>query len=308
MARLFLTGGGGMVGRNIRAHPQAAGWEILAPTSAELDLTDAGAVRAYIDRHRPDVVVHAAGRVGGIQANMAHPVDFLDTNAVIGRNVIMAAWQGGVRRLVNLGSTCIYPVAAPNPLREEMILTGPLEPTNEGYALAKIMALRLCDYIRREDGGAQFKTIIPCNLYGPHDKFDPQHSHLVPAIIHKMHQAKVQGAETVEIWGDGTARREFMFAPDLAGAVLRAAGDMDALPALMNAGLGHDHAINDYYAIVADVIGWQGAFTHDLTRPVGMKQKLCDTSRARAWGWDAPTTLRDGIAQTYRFYLERHGQ
>ena len=303
---LLLTGGGGMVGRNLQAHDAAADWTVLAPRSAELDLTDADAVAAYMESHKPDMVIHAAGRVGGIQANMAHPVAFLEENIAIGRNVIMAARQAGVQKLINLASTCMYPAAAPNPLREEMILTGPLEPTNEGYAIAKIMAMKLCDYVRAEDASAQYKTLIPCNLYGLHDKFDPNHSHLLPAIIHKVHQAKVNNAPTVEIWGDGTARREFMFAGDLADAVWKAAGDLDALPGAMNVGLGHDHSINDYYATVAEVIGWQGAFTHDLDRPVGMKRKLCDTTRQTAWGWQAPTSLRDGIAATYRHYLEHH--
>ena len=304
MSRVLLTGGRGMVGRNVQAHPAAAGWQIDAPTSAELDLTDMAAVRAYFRENRPDLVIHAAGRVGGIQANMAHPVAFLDSNTAMGRNVIMAAHEAGVGAFLNLASTCMYPRAAPNPLREEMILTGELEPTNEGYALAKIMATRLCQYIRREDAGALYKTLIPCNLYGPHDTFDPKASHLIPAIIHKVHQAKETGAETVEIWGDGTARREFMYAPDLADAIWKAAGDMAALPDLMNIGLGTDHAINAYYATVAQVIGWDGAFTHDLSKPVGMKQKLCDTTRAQGWGWSAPTALRDGIARTYTHYLE----
>ena len=295
-----------MVGQNIRAHHPAKDWEILAPTSVELDLTDPRAVRTYIKNYKPDLVVHAAGRVGGIQTNMAHPVEFLDINNVIGRNVIMGAWTEGVRRLINLGSTCMYPATAPNPLSEDMILTGPLEPTNEGYALAKIMAMRLCDYINREDSEARFKTLIPCNLFGPHDKFDPKHSHLLPAIIHKVHQAKIEGAPNVEIWGDGTARREFMYAPDLADAVLRAATDIATCPELTNIGLGHDFTINEYYAEVADVIGWTGTFTHDLTRPVGMKQKLCDTSRANEWGWRAPTSLRTGIENTYKFYCERY--
>lgn len=295
-----------MVGQNIRAHHLAKDWEILAPTSAELDLTEPKAVRAYIKMHKPDMVVHAAGRVGGIQANMAHPVDFLDVNNIIGRNVIMGAWSAGVRDLINLGSTCMYPAAAPNPLSEDMILTGPLELTNEGYALAKIMAMRLCDYINREDPRARFKTLIPCNLFGPHDKFDPKHSHLLPAIMHKVHQAKTQGTPNVEIWGDGTARREFMYAPDLADAVLRAANDITTCPEVTNIGLGHDFTINEYYKEVADVIGWTGKFTHDLKRPVGMKQKLCDTSRAIEWGWRAPTSLRTGIEKTYEFYCERY--
>ncbi len=170
MQRLFLTGGSGMVGQNIQAHKSAKDWKILAPTSVELDLTDQKAVCTYIKMHKPDVVVHAAGRVGGIQANIDNPVGFLDSNNVISRNVIMGAWTEGVRNLINLGSTCMYPAAAPNPLSEDMILTGPLEATNEGYALAKIMAMRLCNYINREDSKARFKTLIPCNLFGPHDK------------------------------------------------------------------------------------------------------------------------------------------
>lgn len=294
-----------MVGRNILDHPLAAHWDILAPRSSELNLTDADAVSAYIETENPDVVIHAAGRVGGIQANIGNPVAFLDENTAMGRNIIMGAYNAGVRQFVNLASTCMYPRAAPNPLTEDMILTGELEPTNEGYALAKIMATRLCQYIRRQDPGAQYKTLIPCNLYGPHDKFDPKHSHLVPAIIHKMHVAMTEGHDRVEIWGDGTARREFMYAPDLAEAVLKAAKDIDALPDLMNVGLGHDHSINDYYKTVADIIGWQGQFTHDLTKPVGMKQKLCDPTCQTTWGWSAPTSLRDGIAQTYQFYLEK---
>ncbi len=305
MARqtLLLTGGSGMVGRNILEHPAAGDWKILAPASRELDLTDAKAVTDYVAAHKPDLVIHAAGQVGGIQANMAHPVAFLERNTAMGRNIIMAAYQSGVRSLLNLASTCMYPRAAENPLREEMILTGALEPTNEGYALAKIMATRLCQYIRREDESAQYKTLIPCNLYGRHDKFDPKHSHLLPAIIHKVHLAKENGEKTVEIWGNGTARREFMYAGDLADAVMRAASGMDALPELMNCGLGHDHSINDYYETVADVIGWDGTFTHNLSKPVGMKQKLCATNRQDSWGWFAPTSLRDGIKTTYDFYL-----
>ena len=306
MPRLLLTGGQGMVGQNIRAHHQAKSWEILAPTSTELDLTDEHLVRAYIKTKKPDVVIHAAGRVGGIQANMAHPVDFLDVNNVIGRNVIMSAWAEGVRHLINLGSTCMYPAAAPNPLSEDMILTGPLEPTNEGYALAEIMAMRLCDYINREDSGARFKTLIPCNIFGPYDKFDPKHSHLLPAIIHKIHQAKIGGSPYVEIWGDGKARREFMYAPDLADAIWRASNDIEACPDQMNIGLGYDFTINEYYSAVADVIGWTGSFTNDISRPVGMKQKLCDTSRAQKWGWRAPTSLCTGIEATYKFYCERY--
>jgi GDP-L-fucose synthase len=302
--RLLITGGNGMVGRNLREHPLIAGWDVLAPHRAELDLTDTAGVQAWFARHRPDAVIHTAGLVGGIHANIARPVDFLAVNAAIGQNVILAAREAGVARFLNLASTCMYPRDHDDALTEDLILAGALEPTNEGYAIAKILATRLCEYIRREDPSLQFKTLVPCNLYGRHDKFDPAHSHLVPAIIRKLHLAKQSGAETVDIWGDGTARREFMYASDLAGAVLRALDEITALPDLMNIGLGFDYAINEYYAAAAEVVGYSGGYTHDLTRPVGMKRKLSDVSRARAWGWQAPTALLDGLVQTYDFFLQ----
>ncbi len=293
-----------MVGRNIQEHPGAAIWEILAPSSKELDLTDFRATREFFIKHRPDHVVHSAGRVGGIQANMAHPVDFLVTNADIGRNVLLAAREAGVVRLINLASSCMYPRNAPNPLAESLILQGELEPTNEGYALAKIFATRLCEYINRENPEVHYKTLIPCNLYGRHDKFEPHHSHLIPAIIHKLHLAKVESLAEVEIWGDGTARREFMYAGDLADAVLRVLDSFDDLPDLMNIGLGEDYSINEYYAIAAEVVGWHGRFVHDLRKPVGMKQKLVDIQRQQAWGWTPSTPLKVGIEKSYHYYLQ----
>jgi GDP-L-fucose synthase len=301
---LLLTGGGGMVGRNIQDHPEAGAWNILAPTRRDLDLTHGPDVAAYIAKHQPDLIVHAAGRVGGIAANIAAPVAFLDQNIMIGRNVIMGAHTAGVKRLINLGSTCIYPRNVPKPLSEDMILQGALEPTNEGYAIAKIFALRLCEYIRREDPNFLYKTLIPCNLFGPYDTFDPQTSHLLPAIIRKVHAAQQNGTGTVEIWGSGEARREFMYAGDLADGIFRAAADLENIPDNMNIGVGDDHTINDYYAAVARVIGWQGTFTHDLTKPVGMMRKLSDTTQQTAWGWQPQTTLDQGIAKTYAHFME----
>lgn len=219
MNKMLITGGSGMVGRSIQEHPAADDWEVLAPSSLELDLMNSAAVEAYIIAHQPDLIVHCAGKVGGISANMAEPVEFLYRNVMIGRNVIMAARTAGVMQLINMGSTCIYPRAVQNPLCEAFLLTGELEPTNEGYAIAKIFALRLCEYIRRENEAFLYKTLIPCNIFGPYDKFDPKNSHLLPAIIHKVHQAKQAGDSNAEIWGDGMARREFMYAANLADAV-----------------------------------------------------------------------------------------
>jgi GDP-L-fucose synthase len=304
--RIFLTGGRGMVGRNIQEHPTAKQWEILAPSSKELDLTDLTAVRCWVKEARPDVVIHSAGRVGGIQANMAAPVDFLVSNLDLGRNVIMAAAEANVPRLLNLGSSCMYPRQAPNPLQEELVLQGELEPTNEGYALAKIVAARLCQYLHKERPALSYKTLIPCNLYGRHDKFAPEHSHLIPAIIHKVYQAKQNGIGEVDIWGTGTARREFMYAGDLADAIFHALDHFDTLPDMMNVGLGHDHSINDYYAVVAESMGWQGKFVHDLSKPVGMAQKLVSTEKQNAWGWQAKTSLNEGLRKTFEYYVSEY--
>ncbi|MDB6176254.1 GDP-L-fucose synthase [Paracoccus sp. Z330] len=301
---LLVTGARGMVGRNILAHDAVKEWQVHAPTSSELNLCDRGAIDRWLDDHRPDAIVHCAGVVGGIHANMAEPVRFLADNTTMGVNLVSAALQAGIGTLINLGSSCIYPRDLGHGLSEDRILSGPLEPTNEGYALAKITTMRLCEYAMRENPDLNYKTLIPCNLYGLWDKFDPRHSHLVPAIIHKVHSARQAGLSEVEIWGDGTARREFMYAGDLADAVMRAVADPESLPATLNIGLGQDHSINDYYAIIAKVIGWDGRFTHDLTRPVGMKQKLLDVSAQKAWGWSAPTALEDGLRATYEFYLQ----
>lgn len=302
--QLLLTGGGGMVGRNLLEHPAIGEFEIIAPRSAELDLCDFDAVLAYLRKHQPDMVIHAAGKVGGIQANMREPVDFLMENLDMGRNIVWAAHQAGIKRLINLGSSCMYPRNHNEPLREEMVLKGELEPTNEGYALAKVVTQRLCEYIMREDASFQYKTLIPCNLYGRHDKFDPVHSHLIPAIIHKVYQAKQAEQTTVEIWGDGTARREFMYAGDLADVIVRTIKEFDTLPNLMNVGLGYDYTINEYYQAAADVMGYTGSFVHDLSKPVGMARKLVSVDRQQAWGWSADSDLRSGIEKTYDFYLK----
>jgi GDP-L-fucose synthase len=302
--RILLTGGGGMVGRNVLEHSAIGDFDVIAPRSTELDLRDFGAVQAYLQKHQPDMVIHAAGKVGGIQANMREPVSFLMDNLDMGRNIVWAAHQAGIKRLINLGSSCMYPRNHNQPLREEMVLKGEMEPTNEGYALAKVVTARLCDYIMREDANCQYKTLIPCNIYGRYDKFDPAHSHLVPAIIHKVHQAKKNGHGSVEIWGDGLARREFMYAGDLSDVIVKAINNFDTLPSYMNVGLGDDYTINDYYHAAADVMGYTGSFIHDVSKPVGMARKLVSVERQQSWGWSASHTLRQGLEKTYQYYLK----
>ncbi|MBK5537021.1 GDP-L-fucose synthase [Pseudomonas sp. TH05] len=303
--RILLTGGGGMVGQNILEHTGLKKYEVLAPRSCELNLRDLNAVQNYLNKHQPDMIIHAAGKVGGIQANIREPVSFLLENLDIGQNLISAAHQAGITRLINLGSSCMYPRENSEPLREEQILTGELEPTNEGYALAKIVTARLCEYIMRENQSYQYKTLVPCNIYGRFDKFDPRNSHLLPAIIHKLHQAKVSGEETVSIWGDGLARREFMYGGDLADAIVHAVNTFEMLPDCMNIGLGYDFSINEYYQAAAEVLGYEGQFEHDLTKPVGMKRKIVDISRQQHWGWNPQHSLKQGIQKTYSYYLER---
>ena len=292
-----------MVGRNLLENSAISEFEVLAPRSSELNLCDFNAVQTYVSQHQPDLIIHAAGKVGGIQANMREPVGFLMDNLDMGRNIVWAAHQAGVKKLINLGSSCMYPRNHNEALREEMVLQGELEPTNEGYALAKVVTARLCEYIMREDASFQYKTLIPCNLYGRHDKFDPKHSHLIPAIIHKVYQAKQTGQATVEIWGDGTARREFMYSGDLSDALIRAIKNFDTLPSLMNVGLGCDYTINEYYQAAADVMGYTGEFVHDLSKPVGMARKLVSVVRQREWGWVAQHELRGGLNNTYAYYL-----
>ena len=300
--KIFLSGGSGMVGKNIIHHPLASEHTLLAPPRKELDLLDEGAVRAYMAEYNPDIVIHAAGTVGGIQANIASPVSFLCDNLRLGMNVILGARHAGVKCLLNIGSSCMYPREAHNPLREDVLLTGALEPTNEGYAIAKITCARLCDYIHRETPNFFYKTIIPCNLYGRYDTFDPGKSHMIPAAIRKISEAVMSGADVVDVWGTGEARREFMYASDLADFVYTAVSRFSDLPQNMNVGLGHDHSVIDYYRTIADVLGFKGSFVHDLSKPQGITQKLVDVTRLNAFGWTAKTSLTSGIEQTYSYF------
>lgn len=302
--KIFLTGSSGMVGRNISNHFQSNNHEILLPSSKEVNLLDFECLDVYIRKNNPDMVIHAAGIVGGIQANVAEPVKFLVSNMQMGLNVLMAAKINKVKRLMNLSSSCIYPKDSQNPLLEEYILTGSLEPTNEGYALAKLASTRLCEYINREDNSFFYKTVIPCNLYGEYDKFNINYSHMVPAVIRKLSEAKKNNLKYIEIWGDGLARREFMYASDFADFVYYAIENFESMPQNINVGTGTDYSINEYYQKIADIIGYKGEFTHDVDKPTGMRQKVIDDTKLKQFGWKHQTTIEQGLKKTYDYFLK----
>lgn len=302
--KIFLTGGTGMVGRNLLTLNRMRAHDVYAPSRQEVNLADARAIRRAMNKFRPDIIVHAAGKVGGIDANRADPWSFMVENLAIGLNVITTAKETGVGRLLNIASSCIYPSNHSGHLTEEMLLTGPLEPTNEAYAIAKIVSLKMCTYAQKPThASGVYKSIIPCNIFGPFDNFHPTNAHLLPAIIRKVHEARLKGDHSVEIWGDGSARREFMFAGDLADVILEACERYNELPMIMNVGTGVDFSVREYYEAARLIIGWEGDFTFDLSRPVGMRRKVVDISRQTEWGWQPRVTLHDGIALTYHAFL-----
>ena len=300
---ILLTGSSGMVGRNIRDHLSAKNYKILSPTSSDLNLLNYKDIFDYITFNNPELVIHAAGTVGGIEANMNYPVKFLVNNMQMGLNILMASKIKKIKRFINLGSSCMYPRNAKNPLSEDFILKGELEPTNEAYALAKITSTKLCEYITREESSFLYKTIIPCNLYGKYDDFNYDNSHMIPGVIRKIYEAKNKNSEFVNIWGDGSARREFMYAADIADFIYYAVENFNKMPQNINVGLGHDYSIFEYYKIIADVIGYKGKFNYDISKPTGMKKKLIDNKRLDNFGWSHQTSLESGIKKTYEYFL-----
>jgi len=299
--RVFIAGHRGMVGSAIARRLARENCEVLTAPRAELDLIDQHAVKAWMARERPEVVVVAAAKVGGILANDTYPADFLYDNLMIEANLIEAAFRTGAAKLLFLGSSCIYPRAADQPIREDALLTGPLEPTNEWYAVAKIAGIKLCQAYRRQHG-ADFISAMPTNLYGPGDNFNLDTSHVLPALIRKAHEAKRAGAPSFEIWGSGAPRREFMHVDDVADAcVFLLRRYSDALP--INIGFGRDLTVGELARLVAKVVGFEGAVTCDTTKPDGTARKLMDGSRLAALGWSAQIGLEDGIADAYRHFL-----
>jgi GDP-L-fucose synthase len=303
-ARVFVAGHRGLVGSAIVRRLQSAGYtNLLLADHRALDLTSQAAVEAFFAAHRPEYVFLAAARVGGIHANDTYPAEFLRDNLAIQTNVIDSAWRHGVRKLQFLGSSCIYPKFAPQPINEDSLLTGALEPTNEWYAIAKIAGLKMCAAYRRQYGFNAI-SVMPTNLYGPGDNFDLQNSHVLPALLRKFHEAKVAGAASVEIWGSGTPRREFMHVDDLADACLYLMQHHDA-EQLINVGWGEDISVAELAALVGRVVGYTGHLRFDTSKPDGTPRKLLDTGRLKALGWKPGIRLEDGVRSTYEWYLRR---
>lgn len=301
---VFVAGHRGLVGGAILRELHAAGYpNLITRTRAEVDLGDAIAVRRFFEETRPEAVIVAAAKVGGIKANNDFPVEFLLQNLQIQNNLISSAYETGTKRLLFLGSSCIYPKLAPQPLHESSLLTGPLEPTNEAYAIAKIAGLKLCAAYRREYG-ADFTSGMPTNMYGPGDNFDLQSSHVLPALMRKVHEAKERGDKEVVVWGSGTPLREFLHNSDLARAC-RFLLELADSPDLVNIGYGEDISIRDLAQLICDVVGFKGDIVFDPTKPDGTPRKLMDNSIIRSLGWSPQVPLREGIASTYEWYLSK---
>jgi GDP-L-fucose synthase len=301
--KIFIAGHRGLVGSALVRQFQQGGFtNLLTPDRAELDLGDAGAVDRFFAYEKPAVVVFAAAKVGGIKANNELPVEFLLENLQMQNNVIRAAYESGVRKLLFLGSSCIYPKHAPQPMPETALLTGPLEPTNEAYAIAKIAGIKLCQAYAREYG-ANFISAMPTNLYGPNDNFDLLSSHVLPALLRKAHIAKEKKARELVVWGSGEPRREFLHVDDLAAACVFLLEKYDS-PEIINVGCGEDISIRELAELICDIVGFEGELAWDATKPDGTPRKLLDVSKIHALGWRHRTSLREGVSRTYKWFLE----
>lgn len=312
--RTYVAGHRGMVGGAILRELQARGVEIITRSHAELDLTDQATVRSFMHTERPDAVILAAAKVGGIHANNTYPASFIYDNLMIEANVIHQAFEADVQNLLFLGSSCIYPRAVTQPMAEDALLTGVLEPTNEPYAIAKIAGIKLCESYNRQYG-TDYRSVMPTNLYGPGDNFHPENSHVLPALMRRFHEAVETGQDEVVIWGSGTPMREFLHVDDMAAASLFVMDlDQDTYrantePMLshINIGTGTDVSIADLAGLLAEVIGFKGKISFDRSKPDGTPRKLMDVSRLERMGWRAKTPLPDGIADTYRWFLDNQG-
>lgn len=313
-SKIYVAGSSGMVGGAIKRHLENSGYgNLLCRTSKELNLVNQSQVENFFSVEKPEIVILAAGKVGGILANDTYRADFIYENLMIQANVIHAAHQHKAEKLLSLGSSCIYPKFAPQPITEETLLTGELEPTNEPYAVAKIAGIKLCENYFRQYG-ANFFSVMPTNLYGENDQFDLTNSHVIPALIRKFHEAKISNSPSVVLWGTGAARREFLYADDLAEAVIFLLGNLDAADlyqqgvSQINIGTGEDIEIKRLAEIIKIIVGFDGAIEYDQTKPDGTPRKLLDVSRVNDLGWKHRTTLDEGLRKTYQWFLENYSK
>jgi len=305
--KIYIAGHRGLVGTAIVRRLQTLGYEnLVSRTHSELDLTSQADVNAWFAAEKPEYVVLAAAKVGGIHANNSQRAEFIYQNLVMETNIIHAAWQNGVKRLLFLGSSCIYPRDCPQPMNEEHLLTGPLEYTNEPYAIAKIAGIKLCEAYN-DQYGCDFVSAMPTNLYGPHDNFDLQTSHVIPALIRKVHEAKENGDDTVTVWGSGKPLREFLYVDDLAEACVYLL-QQDGITGMFNIGSGQEVSIEALTRTVCDVVGFDGDLVFDASMPDGTPRKLLDTSKLSTQGWTASTTLEEGLTRAYQWYCEQGSQ
>ena len=293
-----------MLGRSIASQvaAQRSGDQLITLTRKDVDLRDKAATRAFMEQAKPDAIIHAAAKVGGIGAKLAEPTIFLLDNLLLDSSVLSAAIDLRVPDFLYVGSAAVYPAEYDHPFVEDDMLTGHLEGANEGYAVSKIAAIKLCEYVTRQYG-LNYKSVLPSNLYGIHDHFELSNAHLVAATLAKVHEAKRDGSDTVSVWGDGTARREFTYSVDIAAWLVEQIDKLEAWPSTLNLGWGSDYSVAEYYEAAKEVVGFEGALEFDTSKPSGVPQRLLDSSAARALGWSPTTTLRDGMAATYADYL-----
>lgn len=302
-SKIYVAGHRGMVGSAIVRRLNTAGFKnLLTRTHDELDLTNQKSVAQFLSREKPDYVFLAAAKVGGIHANNTYRAEFIYQNLMMEANIIHAAWQAGIQRLLFLGSSCIYPRDCPQPIKEEYLLTGPLEQTNEPYAIAKITGIKLCENYNRQYG-TQYVSVMPTNLYGPNDNYDLNNSHVLPALIRKAHEAKLRGDSSFMVWGSGTPMREFLYVDDMADACLFLMERNDICGGLLNVGTGQDVSIRELAETVMSVVGFQGKIIFDVNKPDGTPRKLLNVGRMHELGWKAQISLRDGIAKAYTDFL-----
>jgi GDP-L-fucose synthase len=300
--KILITGGNGFVGRNIKS---ALGkyYNIFSPSKKRLNLLNQKKINLYLRKIKPDLIIHSAGLVGGILLNVNNQKEFLMQNYEMGKNIVVSANKNKIKNFLNISSSCIYPKNLMRPITEDDLLNGPLEPTNEGYALAKLSILKLCLYFNKENE-FNYKSIIPCNLFGPEDNFKLKSSHLLAAIINKTHKAKIKKKEFVKIWGTGKPKREFMFINDFVDALFLIIKNFTKLPTIINVGTGKDYTIKKYYEMVAKEIEFKGKFEYDLSKPNGIKRKLLDISKLNKLGFAPKHSIQDGIKKTYEFYIK----